>query len=66
MQIIERPEEEGHQFDEVGGIDLTITDYDSSLLAGIEIDYQDSLMGGGFKIENPNANKACSCGSSFA
>jgi len=23
-------------------------------------------MGGGFKIENPNATKSCGCGSSFS
>lgn len=34
-------------------------------LKGASIDYVDSLMGGGFKIENPNAVSACGCGSSF-
>jgi iron-sulfur cluster assembly protein len=34
-------------------------------LLGAEIDYIDSLMGGGFRIENPNAVQSCSCGSSF-
>jgi iron-sulfur cluster assembly protein len=29
------------------------------------IDYVDSIMGGGFKIENPNAVTSCGCGSSF-
>lgn len=29
------------------------------------IDYEDSLMGGGFKIDNPNAVSSCGCGSSF-
>jgi|TARA_B110000116_G_scaffold250504_1_gene244919 iron-sulfur cluster assembly accessory protein len=65
MQIGDKPEPVGHQFDDVNGIPVAISDFDSSLLAGIVIDFQDSLMGGGFKIENPNASKACSCGSSF-
>ncbi len=34
-------------------------------LMGAEIDYIDSLMGGGFRIENPNAMQSCACGSSF-
>jgi iron-sulfur cluster assembly protein len=34
-------------------------------LDGAEIDYIDSLMGGGFRIENPNAVRSCACGSSF-
>ncbi|MCP4416023.1 MAG: iron-sulfur cluster assembly accessory protein [Chloroflexi bacterium] len=29
------------------------------------IDYEDSIMGGGFKIENPNAVSSCGCGTSF-
>ena len=29
------------------------------------IDYEDSIMGGGFKIENPNAVSSCGCGHSF-
>ena len=65
MQIIDRPEGEGFQFDEIDGIPVAITDYDSSLLGGIVVNFQDSLMGGGFKIENPNADKECSCGKSF-
>ena len=38
----------------------------SHLLDGIEIDYVDRLMGGGFKINNPNASSSCGCGESFA
>ena len=34
-------------------------------LNGATIDYEDSLMGGGFKIENPNAASSCGCGTSF-
>lgn len=32
---------------------------------GARIDYLDSLMGGGFHIENPQAVSSCGCGSSF-
>lgn len=34
-------------------------------LQGADIDYVDSLMGGGFRIENPNAVSSCGCGNSF-
>ena len=36
----------------------------SHLLNGIEIDYEDKLMGGGFKINNPNAKSSCGGGES--
>ncbi len=34
-------------------------------LSGIELDFQDSLMGRGFVFNNPNAKKTCGCGESF-
>lgn len=34
-------------------------------ISGARIDYVDSLMGGGFHIENPQAVSSCGCGSSF-
>lgn len=34
-------------------------------ISGARIDYIDSLMGGGFHIENPQAVSSCGCGSSF-
>ena len=64
LQVIESPEGEFQQF-EVSGIPVIVHDEDSSLLNGIEIDFVDSLMGGGFKINNPNADRSCGCGMSF-
>lgn len=44
-----------------------ITDRNSSQhVDGLEIDYSDDLVNLGFRFQNPNANKACGCGSSFA
>jgi len=34
-------------------------------LYGVEIDWKESAMGGGFTIHNPNAVATCGCGSSF-
>ncbi|CAN6172476.1 unnamed protein product [Urochloa humidicola] len=33
---------------------------------GMELDYSDALIGGGFNFQNPNATKTCGCGKSFA
>jgi|TARA_R110000803_G_scaffold207076_1_gene274772 iron-sulfur cluster assembly accessory protein len=46
-------------------IEIVIKQQDSTLLNEIEIDWDDSLMGGGLKFRNPNATKTCSCGISF-
>lgn len=34
-------------------------------LYGLELDYSEELIGGGFKFFNPNAEEECGCGSSF-
>jgi len=34
-------------------------------LSGSTVDYEDNLMGGGFRIDNPNAVSSCGCGHSF-
>ncbi|HET8668873.1 MAG TPA: iron-sulfur cluster assembly accessory protein [Terriglobales bacterium] len=34
-------------------------------LAGMTLDYQESLMQTGFVFQNPNAAKSCGCGTSF-
>lgn len=50
---------------EVNGLMVRIDPMSARYVQGANIDYQDSLMGGGFKIDNPNAVSACGCGSSF-
>ena len=50
---------------EVDGIKVLIPETASSMLDGVEIDYEDKLMGGGFKLNNPNAERTCGCGESF-
>ena len=32
---------------------------------GTQVGFEDSMMGGGFKFENPNAKRSCGCGTSF-
>ena len=34
-------------------------------LQGSVVDYEDSLTGTGFRIQNPNAKRTCGCGTSF-
>ena len=44
-----------------------LVDVKSALyVSGSEIDFQDKMIGDGFKIHNPNATATCSCGESFS
>ncbi len=56
---------ENHQVIHQDGVSVVIQDADSSMLNGLLLDYEDKLMGGGFKMINPNATKTCGCGLSF-
>jgi iron-sulfur cluster assembly protein len=46
-------------------VKLVIDPTSMMYLQGANIDYVDSLMGGGFRIDNPNAVSSCGCGHSF-
>ena len=35
-------------------------------LKNITIDYSEDMLNGGFRIENPNAERTCGCGTSFS
>jgi iron-sulfur cluster assembly protein len=47
------------------GLKLLVDDESLQFVSGSVIDYQESLQGAGFKVENPNVVAACGCGSSF-
>ena len=50
---------------EVSGIRVFIDELSSTFLEGSQVDYVDTLMGGGFAVHNPNAVSSCGCGHSF-
>lgn len=50
----------------VNGVGFIVDPASAGLLKGATLDYRDAIQGGGFKIENPNAQRSCGCGSSFS
>ena len=65
MKIAEDPNDSNFQRLDAGGITVLVHNKDSPLLDGIRVDFKDTLMGGGFQIDNPNADRSCGCGQSF-
>jgi iron-sulfur cluster assembly accessory protein len=61
----EEKAEEDDSVIEQNGVKVLIDGYSQRYLKGANVDYVDSLMGSGFKINNPNVTKSCSCGHSF-
>ena len=62
-------EESGGGADQVfesNGIRLFVDPVSVSYLKGAEVDFVDTVTGGGFTIKNPNATSTCGCGQSFS
>jgi iron-sulfur cluster assembly protein len=47
------------------GLKLLVDNESLQFVSGSTIDYEESLQGAGFKVNNPNVVAACGCGSSF-
>ena len=47
------------------GIEIVVDPISANYLSGTVVDFSDELVGGGFKISNPNAKQSCGCGKSF-
>ena len=58
-----RPDDEILQYE---GVQVRVDPTSAQYLRGLQIDYVQSLSGGGFKFVNPNATHTCGCGSSFS
>ena len=65
MALDDNAPDEGDQQYEHEGVKIYIDGLSLQYMDGAEVDYVEDAMGGGFKIENPNAVQSCGCGSSF-
>lgn len=50
---------------QIRGLKVVVDEESAKYLNGVEIDWKESAMGGGFTIHNPNAIATCGCGQSF-
>ena len=61
-------DDESHEDDvsfDLHGVKVVVDKDSLRFLEGVTIDFKESMMGGGFTIDNPNATASCGCGSSF-
>ncbi|MBL8065654.1 MAG: iron-sulfur cluster insertion protein ErpA [Chthonomonadaceae bacterium] len=65
MALDDGTPEEGDNLFEQDGLKIYVDGLSLQYMDGSSVDYVDDMMGGGFKIENPNAVSSCGCGSSF-
>ena len=57
--------EAGDEVFEMHGVKLVVDRKSLPVLDGTVVDFVDSLMGSGFKFNNPNVKHSCACGESF-
>src|ERR1700689_3367159 len=50
---------------EENGVKIVVDPISAQYLHGTVVDFSHVLVGGGFKISNPNAKQSCGCGKSF-
>ena len=62
---VEESAEDGDEVIESDGVRLLVDNFSAMYLEGAQVDYVNSLMGGGFTVHNPNAVASCACGHSF-
>ncbi|MCX7834786.1 MAG: iron-sulfur cluster insertion protein ErpA [bacterium] len=65
LMFDDQPLEDGDVQFEKNGITFVVDSESIRYLKGATVDYEENLIGGGFKVRNPNASKTCGCGSSF-
>ena len=51
---------------EAHGLTVLIDTRSEPIVAGSTIEFVDAMLGGGFKVRNPQAVHECACGDSFA
>jgi iron-sulfur cluster assembly accessory protein len=65
MALDDGAPEEGDQIFEQEGVKIYVDGLSLNYMEGSQVDFVEDSLGGGFKIENPNATSTCGCGSSF-
>src|SRR3954471_24443901 len=66
LMIEENGEGSGDQVYESNGVKLLLDTISVRDRGGAEVDFVDTITGGGFTIKNPNAKSTCVCGQSFS
>ncbi|HEY3209689.1 MAG TPA: iron-sulfur cluster assembly accessory protein [Actinomycetota bacterium] len=62
----ERESSEGDSVFEAFGLKVLIDGKSRPIVAGSTLEFSDAMLGGGFKVNNPQAVHECACGESFS
>jgi iron-sulfur cluster assembly accessory protein len=58
--------DDDHVIDAADGVRIVIDPHSAPILRGSTLDLDESLVGGGLRVRNPQAVHECACGESFS
>ena len=62
----ERERAEGDSVIEAHGLKVLVDGKSLPIVAGSTLEFNDAMLGGGFRVDNPQAVHECACGESFS
>jgi iron-sulfur cluster assembly accessory protein len=65
LSFEEGPQQED-QVVEAFGLRVLVDPKSAPIVAGSTLEFKDAMLGGGFKVDNPQAVHECACGESFS
>jgi iron-sulfur cluster assembly protein len=66
LTLEDAPASDDHVVDGPGGFRVLIDPASAPIVTGSTLEFNDSMMGGGLKMVNPQAKHECACGDSFS
>ena len=66
IPLEDAPADDDHVVDGPGGFRVLIDPASAPIVAGSTLEFNDSMLGGGLKMVNPQVKHECACGESFS
>lgn len=66
LSFTDEPESDDHVISADDGVRVVVDPKSAPIIEGSTVELEESLLGGGLKVRNPQAVHECACGDSFA
>lgn len=66
LSFEDAPRGDDHVVEASDGVRIVIDPSSAPIVTGSTLDFDDALMGGGLRMQNPQATHGCACGDSFS
>lgn len=66
LSFAEAPADDDHVVTAADGVRVVVDPRSAPIVEGSTLEFNDALLGGGLRMQNPRAKHECACGDSFA